>query len=218
MATESNPMDSAPMRSRVLLKGSSKYITDYFEYSIHSILYQRGVYPPEDFKLVKKYGLGLLVSVDDELRSYIRRVISQLHKWIVSAKLSKLVLCIVEKDTNEVVERWQFDVSVTRPLQENNAVSVTTTGNNQMEKPESEIHREIQAIIRQITASTTFLPLLTSPCTFSVLVYANQNATVPDEWIDSKDRPVAVAENVQFRSFSTAMHKIDTMVSYRVNE
>ncbi len=33
-----------------------------------------------------------------------------------------------------------------------------------MEKPESEIVAEVQAIIRQITASVTFLPLLDESC------------------------------------------------------
>ena len=33
-----------------------------------------------------------------------------------------------------------------------------------MEKPEKEIMAEIQAIVRQITASVTFLPLLNDPC------------------------------------------------------
>lgn len=31
------------------------------EYSINSILYQRGIYPPENFIQVKKYGLSILV-------------------------------------------------------------------------------------------------------------------------------------------------------------
>ena len=37
-------------------------------------------------------------------------------------------------------------------------------------KSQKEITSEIQAIIRQITASVTFLPLLTEPCAFDLLV------------------------------------------------
>src|ERR1700721_1775331 len=56
----------------------------------------------------------------------------------------------------------------------------------QKEKTEAEIHAEIQAIIRQITASVTFLPMLEGRCTFNVLVYADADANVPDEeWGDS---------------------------------
>lgn len=38
---------------------------------------------------------------------------SQLNKWMVSGKISKLVVVITSKETGEHVERWQFDVCVT---------------------------------------------------------------------------------------------------------
>jgi mitotic spindle assembly checkpoint protein MAD2 len=88
----------------------------------------------------------------------------------------------------------------------------------QKEKTDAEIHAEIQAIIRQITASVTFLPLIEGRCTFNVLVYADADADVPDEeWGDSDAKEVKNAESVKLRSFSTMNHKIDTMVSYRLD-
>ena len=45
-----------------------------------SVLYQRGIYPPEDFKVVKKYGLNVLVTTDDEVKSYIKRIMGQLSR------------------------------------------------------------------------------------------------------------------------------------------
>ena len=72
--------------------------------------FQRGVYPAEDFTAVKKYGLNMLVSSDDQVRAYIKKIMSQLDKWMVGGKISKLVIVITNKDTGEHVERWQFDV------------------------------------------------------------------------------------------------------------
>jgi mitotic spindle assembly checkpoint protein MAD2 len=37
---------------------------------------------------------------------------SQLDKWMVGGKISKLVVVITDKDTGEHVERWQFDVQI----------------------------------------------------------------------------------------------------------
>lgn len=37
---------------------------------------------------------------------------SQLDKWMVGSKISKLVIVITNKDTGEHVERWQFDVQI----------------------------------------------------------------------------------------------------------
>lgn len=42
---------------KLSLKGSSKLVTEFFEYSINTILFQRGVYPSEDFTV---YGLPYL--------------------------------------------------------------------------------------------------------------------------------------------------------------
>jgi mitotic spindle assembly checkpoint protein MAD2 len=50
------------------------------------------------------------VSSDDQVKAYIKRIMSQLDKWMVGGKISKLVVVITSKDTGEHVERWQFDV------------------------------------------------------------------------------------------------------------
>ena len=41
-------------------QGSTEIVTEFFGYSINSILYQRGIYPPESFSRVSKYGLQVL--------------------------------------------------------------------------------------------------------------------------------------------------------------
>jgi hypothetical protein len=49
-------------------------------------------------------------------------------------------------------------------------------------KSEKDIMGEIQAIIRQITASVTFLPMLEDQCTFDLLVYTRADSEVPQQW------------------------------------
>ena len=44
----------------------------------HSILYQRGIYPPETFDRVNKYGLGMLITSDPGLKDYLKQVLEQL--------------------------------------------------------------------------------------------------------------------------------------------
>ena len=83
-----------------------------FEYSINTILFQRGVYPAEDFSPVKKYGLNMLVTSDDQVKAYIKKIMSQLNKWMTGGKISKLVVVITSKETGDNVERWQFDVQM----------------------------------------------------------------------------------------------------------
>lgn len=43
-----------------------------------SILYQRGIYPPESFAPVAKYGVTMMVTSDDGLKHYLGQVLQQL--------------------------------------------------------------------------------------------------------------------------------------------
>jgi len=214
---------------KLSLKGSAKYVAEFFNYSINTILFQRGVYPAEDFTAVKKYGLTMLVSSDDQVKAYIKKIMSQLDKWMIGGKISKLVVVITSKDTGEHVERWQFDVQIfSKPSKKSSSSKKAADKENASptdappaptaEKTETEIQAEIQSIFRQITASVTFLPQLDGDCTFNVLVYADADSEVPMEWGDSDAKDIENGEKVQLRSFSTNNHRVDTLVSYRVGE
>ena len=41
--------DDKSATHKLALKGSSKTITEFFDFACNTILFQRGVYPPEDF-------------------------------------------------------------------------------------------------------------------------------------------------------------------------
>lgn len=60
---------------------------------------------------VKKYGLNMLVTCDDQVKAYIKKIMSQLTKWMTGQKISRLVIVITSKETGEHIERWQFNVS-----------------------------------------------------------------------------------------------------------
>lgn len=159
---------------------------------------------------------------------------SQLNKWMIGGKISKLVVVITSKETGEHVERWQFDVQIFKQAaaagrkksstadKENSATAAADRENAAAaeeptpEKTETQIQQEIQAIFRQITASVTFLPVLDGNCTFNVLVYADADSDVPVEWGDSDAKEITNGEKVQLRSFSTNNHRVDTLVSYRL--
>ncbi|KAI0554649.1 mitotic spindle checkpoint component mad2 [Xylaria curta] len=222
---------------KLSLKGSAKLVAEFFQYSIHTILFQRGVYPAEDFTAVKKYGLNMLVSADDQVKAYIKKIMSQLDRWMQHGKISKLVIVITDKDTGEHIERWQFDVQIlaSKPKKSsksssaaagqenssssngNGASAAGTTALADPSKTEAEIQAEIAALFRQITASVTFLPQLSGDCTFNVLVYADADSEVPVEWGDSDAKEIVNGERVQLRGFSTSNHRVETLVSYRLD-
>ncbi|KAJ0282001.1 hypothetical protein COL940_005420 [Colletotrichum noveboracense] len=178
-------------------------------------------------KLVAEF----VISSDDQVRAYIKKIMGQLDRWMLRGKISKLVIVITDKDTGEHVERWQFDVQIFGKSKSKSKSSSKAADQENVapggasaapeaapEKTEKEIQDEIAAIFRQITASVTFLPQLAGDCTFNVLVYADADSEVPVEWGDSDAKEIENGERVQLRGFSTSNHRVDTLVSYRLAE
>ena len=54
---------------------------------------------------------AVIVTSDDQVKAYIKKIMSQLNKWMTGGKISRLVVVITSKETGEHIERWQFDVN-----------------------------------------------------------------------------------------------------------
>ena len=57
----------------------------------------------------------MMTSVDDQVKAYIKKIMSQLSRWMQKSKISKLVVVVTSKETGEHLERWQFDVCLSPP-------------------------------------------------------------------------------------------------------
>jgi len=200
----------APTRQAITLKGSTNLVTEFFKYAANTILFQRGVYPSDDFHMVKKYGQTVLVTQDLALENYLDRILKQVNKWLLTGSVTQLVLAIISKDTRLPLERWVFDVNlVEQPADSAEPIPA---------KPESEIQAEIRYILKQIVSTVTFLPIIDTPTVFNILAYTHDSADVPvDEWVDTD--PLAIeaskSQQVKLRSFSTDVHRIEALVAYR---
>lgn len=103
-----------------------------------SILYQRGVYPADDFHLVKKYGQTVMLTEDAALVNYLDKILKQVNgtratsksslleiddfpslEWLLKGNVTQLVLVLLSKDTRTPLERWVFDVDLVRSVDDN---------------------------------------------------------------------------------------------------
>ena len=141
----------------------------------HSIVlfYDKGIYQPETFKRESKYGLTVLTTTDEGLLSYLSQVMAQLESWLTDGDVQRLVVVVTGIDSGETLERWQFNVSIEDGSGESSAKfsagNDENMSHNIVKKAEAsrdevmknkkksvkEVHDEIQAIIRQITASVS---------------------------------------------------------------
>ncbi|XP_078267443.1 mitotic spindle assembly checkpoint protein MAD2A [Rhinoraja longicauda] len=195
-------------REGITLRGSADIVAQFFSYGINSILYQRGIYPPESFTRVQKYGLTMLVTTDPVLNNYLKNVVGQLKDWLCNHFVQRLVVVVNSIETNDVLERWQFDIECDKTMTENSEARVTS---------EKAIQDEIRSVIRQITATVTFLPLLDAACSFDLLIYTDKDLEVPEMWEESGPQFINNSEEVRLRSFTTTIHKVNSLVAYKKN-
>jgi len=202
------------------LQGSAQTVAEFFYYGVNSILYQRGIYSADSFKRAQKYGTTILVSADEKVNNFLTPLLAQVEKWLTSKALQKLILIIAAVQTGEILERWQFDVSL---IDDESMDLDTSEGHESHEqslstKSDKKIRQEIADVIRQITASVTFLPLLEIPCSFDILLYTDRNLDTPKGWSESAPSYVINSRHVQLRQFSTGLHTVDTKVIYKEEE
>lgn len=122
----------------------------------------------ESFTRKQEYGLTILVSTDEKVNAFLKNVLSQIKDWLEERKVHKLVVVLASVETKETLERWEFNVEYESDDKEN------ASYNNKTDKDEKKIKQEIREVIRQITASVTFLPLLDCICSFDVLIYTQK--------------------------------------------
>ena len=150
-----------------------------------AIVFIAGIYQPETFKRESKYGLTVLTSTDQGLLTYLRQVMTQMTSWLTDGDVQRLVVVVTGIDSGETLERWQFNVCVEdggvekvssmgvvgknenvshNVVNSENILSGDNVKGDCGPKTVKDVHDEIQAIIRQITASVSQGIVLAGAC------------------------------------------------------
>uniref|UniRef100_G1PZG0 HORMA domain-containing protein n=1 Tax=Myotis lucifugus TaxID=59463 RepID=G1PZG0_MYOLU len=176
---------------------------EFFLFNINSIYNNHDICPSETFTRVQKYGLTLLVTTDPELMKYLNNVEIGYYKCSVQKKA-----VISNTGSGEVLERWQFDMECGKTAKDDR----TPRGKFQKTTP-----GKIDSVISQIAAPVTFLLLLDDSCSFDPLTYTNKDLVVPEKWKEeSGPQFITNSEQVRLHSFSTTIHKVNSMVTDKI--
>lgn len=192
------------VKSCISLKGSAEIICEYLDYGVNSILFQRGIYPSEEFKTTENYGVTILMSQNKKIKEFLANTLKQLKDWLMEQTVRKVSLTITNVRTLEVLERWDFNIEL-----EN------TDKECESSKPLKQITQEIRDVMRQITSSISYLPVLDCICSFDILIYTNDDVNLPPEWADTEPANIKNAQCVRLKSFSTDIHRLETVVTYK---
>jgi len=140
---------------------------------------------------------------------FVILIFNFLLDWLLEQKIQKMSMVISNVNTKEVMERWDFKLQY-EGSGDSNPDSV---GNKEL----TTIQKEIRDVLRQICSTVSFLPLLDCPCAFDLQIYTKPDVDVPQEWSETAPSYIANSQELQLRSFSTSLHRMDTVVSYKAD-
>ena len=125
-------------------------------------------------------------------------------------------MVISNVNTKEVLECWDFRIDPERNDQNKdpNVDPTNPTSSKELKK----IQAEIGAVMRQIAATVSYLPLLECICSFDLLIHTLKDCDIPDNWNETENVSIKNSQVVNLKSFSTGLHKLDTVVSYKMTD
>lgn len=91
---------------RVLLLTS--FLDKFVAYAINSILFQRDVFRPDQFEMVKKYDLPLMILKDVNI---LKKILNDAQRATSDNGLKRVILALFEENTDKVIEKWEFKIS-----------------------------------------------------------------------------------------------------------
>jgi len=203
---------SQQTKNAITLKGSAAIISEYLNYGINSILFQRGIYPAETFQNHQQYGVTILVSIDDKIKEFLKNVLAQTQEWLAKNELDKVVMVLTNAHSKEVLECWDFKVQC-EPAQDENIDPNNPISGKELKR----IQQEIGSVMRQISATVSYLPLLDCICSFDVLIHTTKDCVIPEKWNETNEVKIQNSQTVKLRSFSTGLHQMETIVNYKLN-
>ena len=127
-------------------------------YGINSILYQRGIYPPETFEPTEHFGLCILMSTDPKIVDFFKVVLGQVEDWLMQRKIHKVTLVICNVNTKEILEKWDFKVDYeTKNEIGTDGIKTESKLPEEGSKDIKTIQKDIREVIRQITGENHFI-------------------------------------------------------------
>lgn len=133
--------------------------------------------------------------------------------------MEKFSLVVSNVHTKEHLECWDFKIDSDDMPDQNKDPNTNIDPNNPTSSKDlKKIQTEIGAVMRQIAATVSYLPLLECICSFDLLIHTLKDCEVPENWNETENVQIKNSQIVALKSFSTGLQKVETVVSYKMTD
>jgi mitotic spindle assembly checkpoint protein MAD2B len=159
--------------------------SDFLVVAIHTILYERGLYPQETFLLTRAYNFPVRQNRHPLVCQWVLDAVTAIQAQLLKGAVRRVVFVIYSQQ-HEVLERFLFDVSEFPSVPEKERFT-EFEGTSAMEGDEGEqlrvnkvdVEEQLRATIRKLAYCGSKLGELPGGCTYTVAVELKKDADVP---------------------------------------
>jgi mitotic spindle assembly checkpoint protein MAD2B len=155
--------------------------TDFLIVAIHTILYERGLYPPETFLLTRAYNFPVRQNRHPLVCKWIQDAVSAVHDQMLKGTVRRVVL-VIYSDQQEVLERFLFDIERFPAVPEKEAYTEfenESSADDEVKVSRVDVEEQLRATVRMLAYCGGKLGELPEDCTYTLAVELKESADPP---------------------------------------
>ncbi|XP_061189034.1 mitotic spindle assembly checkpoint protein MAD2B-like isoform X3 [Saccostrea echinata] len=137
--------------------------SEFLEVAIHSILYDRELYPAGVFERRKKYNVPVQICVHPEVNRYITQVVNGISEFNTKGQLEKVAIVICNSDSQPVEK---FILEINKP----------SIPQQQTDRYLYQLEQSLRSFLLKINMADSLLKPLPPDCTWTVHATTRESA------------------------------------------
>jgi mitotic spindle assembly checkpoint protein MAD2B len=182
----SNDLETRNVAQNTLTTFQSLLTTfsDFLVVSIHTILYERGIYPPNTFISTRKYNFPVRQNRHPRVCQWITDAVTAVEAEMLKGTVNRVAV-VIYAPTAEVMERFMFDVSSFPEVQPEEALTLFEGDGNSTDREElnkvsiADIEEQLRATVRKLAYCGSKLGPLPKDSTYTIAVELKEKADPP---------------------------------------
>ncbi|KAK6175285.1 hypothetical protein SNE40_013779 [Patella caerulea] len=189
---------------------SADILSEFVEVAIHSILYNRGLYPQGVFQRRKKYSVPVQMCLHPDVTSYICNIVESIKVLLEEGEIEKIVVVILTRH-HKPIERFVFEIAT------------SSVGSNTSDQYLLEMEGSLRSFLLKLTVCDAMLQSLPEDCTWSVHIHTRESAAGKIEeknvvqnfpWVEADERQTLLEDPkiVPLKSMKSDYFKLQLFV------
>lgn len=168
--------------SRPTFRSVVAAFTDFLTVAIHTILYERAIYPPTSFLSARKYNFAVRQNRHPKVCEWVNDAVSAIESELLKSAFRRVAVALHDQNS-KVLERYVFDVSRFATVATSDLdIPLERTGPDGEHVsilPQVDMEEQFRASLSQLTTCSSRMTPLPKGCSFTVAIELKQDGQAP---------------------------------------